>query len=202
MKFANANATSQKLESIITAAVQDESANIPGISFVVVSKDGSTLFEHAAGTRGVTSPEEPITSETIFWIASCTKMVTALCCMQLVEQGKLSLDDSDQLEALVPELKDVRVLKEDGRTLEEKKKGITLRMLLTHTAGFGYTFFNEQLRDWSYPAGVDEFSGDVRDIKQPLVFQPGEGWEYGVSEFIQMDTSQLDIYHANTISCR
>lgn len=47
-------------------------------------------------------------------------------------------------------------------------------------AGFGYTFFNHELHNYSHPTGFDEFSGDIRDIIQPLVFQPGEGWEYGV----------------------
>lgn len=48
-------------------------------------------------------------------------------------------------------------------------------------AGFSYTFFNHELRNYSQPAGFDEFSGDIKDIIQPLVFQPGEGWEYGVN---------------------
>jgi len=50
------------------------------------------------------------------------------------------------------------------------------------TAGFGYTFFNEKLRNYSKPIGYDEFSGHVYDMLQPLVKQPGEGWEYGVSK--------------------
>jgi hypothetical protein len=77
-------------------------------------------------------------------------------------------------------LKKLRVLQPDG-TLGEKKNAITLRMLLTHTAGFGYTFFNERLRDWAFPVGVDEFSGRIEDMNVPLLFQPGDGWEYGVS---------------------
>jgi CubicO group peptidase (beta-lactamase class C family) len=48
-------------------------------------------------------------------------------------------------------------------------------------AGFGYSFFNNELRDFSHPAGFDEFSGDIKDILQPLTFQPGEGWQYGVN---------------------
>jgi len=52
--------------------------------------------------------------------------------MQLVEQGKVPLDDANELERICPELKDVKVLQEDG-TLVDKKRGITLRMLLTHT---------------------------------------------------------------------
>lgn len=59
-------------------------------------------------------------------------MIVGVACMQLVEKGTLALDDSDQLEKLLPELKDVKVLQDDG-TLVPKNKGITLRMLLTHT---------------------------------------------------------------------
>lgn len=99
--------------------------------------------------------------------------------MQLVEKGILNLDDGEQIENLCPELKTLKVLKKD-RTLEDKKKAITLRMLLSHTAGFGYSFFNERLRDYSYPAGQDEFNGRIEEMVQPLLFQPGEGWEYGV----------------------
>lgn len=181
MSFTDAAAATQALESVVATAVEDETTRVPGLSFIVVAKDGSKLFHHSAGTRGVgIAPPQPVTDDSVFWIASCTKAVTAIACMQLVEQGVLSLDDSEQLETLLPELKNLQVLKEDGTT-EPKQKGITLRMLLTHTAGFGYSFFNERLRDWGYPAGLDEFSGDFEDIKQPLLFQPGERWEYGVN---------------------
>jgi hypothetical protein len=49
------------------------------------------------------------------------------------------------------------------------------------TAGFGYTFFHEGLRDFSKPIGYDEFSGHRKDMVQPLVHEPGEGWQYGAS---------------------
>jgi D-alanyl-D-alanine carboxypeptidase len=68
----------------------------------------------------------------IHWLASCTKLVTAIACMQLVEQGKLSLDDSGIVEKICPELGAVQVLQDDG-SLVDKKRPITLRMLLTHT---------------------------------------------------------------------
>ena len=48
-------------------------------------------------------------------------------------------------------------------------------------AGFGYSFFNKKLRDFNGPIGYDEFSGSIKDIQQPLVHQPGEGWQYGVN---------------------
>ncbi|KAI4864320.1 beta-lactamase family protein [Hypoxylon rubiginosum] len=163
------------------AATGDEAvaSTIPGATLVVVGRDGTELFAHAAGKRNIRS-QEPMTLENVMWMASCTKMVVGLACMQLVERGALQLDDAAQVEELCPELRDVKVLRDDG-TFEDRKKGITLRMLLTHTSGFGNTFFEETLRDWGLPIGIDEFSGDIRDIlKIPLRFQPGEGWMYGI----------------------
>jgi CubicO group peptidase (beta-lactamase class C family) len=174
----NAQVVSQ-LRATVDAACSDPKTGIPGSTVVIVGKDGNELFAHSTGKRGVAS-SEPMTLDNIFWIASCTKMLTGVACMQLVERGILKLDDGDHLKNLCPELKDLKVLQPDGK-LVDKKNIITLRMLLTHTAGFGYTFFNERLRDWAFPAGGDEFSGRFEDIKMPLLFQPGEGWEYGVS---------------------
>ncbi|KAI9814041.1 MAG: hypothetical protein M1827_003505 [Pycnora praestabilis] len=171
------------LKQKIDAATADPTTGIPGVVYRVIGKDGQPLLEHASGKRGANSTE-PMTLETVFWIASCTKMVVGIACMQLVEQGKLALDDVDMVERLAPELKEVKVLQErDGKgELVPKKKGITLRMLLSHTAGFGYTFFDEKLNNWSKPIGFDEFSGHAEDImSQPLVNQPGEQWEYGIN---------------------
>lgn len=167
------------LREIVDKACENQQTGIPGASVVVVGKDGKELFAHSAGKRGSGS-KEPMTLDHVFWIASCTKMIVGIACMQLVEQGILKLDDGAQIESLCPELKSLKVLRPDG-SVEEKRKEITLRMLLTHTAGFGYTTFNERLKNWSYPVGVDEFSGRIEDMMQPLLFQPGEGWEYGVS---------------------
>ncbi|PKX97003.1 serine hydrolase domain-containing protein [Aspergillus novofumigatus IBT 16806] len=167
------------LKERVDTACADQEKGIPGAVVVVVGKDGKEHFAHASGKRGYGS-EEPMTLDSIFWIASCTKMITGIACMQLVEQGVLNLDDADQVEKICPELKEVKVLQDDG-SLVEKRRGITLRMLLNHTAGFGYTIFNEKLRDYSKPVGYDEFSGHIYDMLQPLVHQPGEKWEYGVN---------------------
>ncbi|RAK85568.1 hypothetical protein BO79DRAFT_220747 [Aspergillus costaricaensis CBS 115574] len=118
----------------------------------------------------------------VFWIASCTKHITAICCMQPVERGHISLDDAEGVNRLCPELKDVRIL--SVGELLEKKSGITLRILLTHTvagvcegkdadsdsaAGFGYLFSNHALRDYGRQAGHDEVSGCFMDFMQPLI---------------------------------
>ncbi|KAL6232158.1 beta-lactamase/transpeptidase-like protein [Aspergillus navahoensis] len=132
------------------------------------------LFAHTAGKRGAES-SEAMTLDTIFWIASCTRCLSVLHACRSPKRSILDLDDEDQIESLCPELRDLKVLKEDG-TLEDKKNAITLRMLMTHTVDFGYRFFNNRLREWSYPAGVDGFSGRIEDARMPLLFQPGEGW--------------------------
>ncbi len=109
---------------------------IPGCVAVVVDKSGKTLFQHASGKRGAET-KAPMSLDSVFWIASCTKMIGGIAAMQLVEQGKLGLDDADLVESYCPELKHVRILKsisEDGKAeTVEKKNRITLRMLLSHT---------------------------------------------------------------------
>ncbi|MCJ1250876.1 hypothetical protein MMC30_008104 [Trapelia coarctata] len=102
-------------------------------------------------------------------------MIGAIAAMQLVEQGKLRLDDGDQIESICPELKNIKILKSvdanGNAEFTEKKTKITLRMLLTHTAGFG----------WGHPVGYDELSGFAKDVQGlPLVFEPGTKWQYGI----------------------
>jgi CubicO group peptidase (beta-lactamase class C family) len=116
-------------------SVTSKPDGIPGLVAVVVDSTGENVFEHASGKRGSESAEL-MTTDTAFWIASCTKMITVIAAMQLVEQGRFGLDDVEFVERIAPELKDVKVLEEepDGSLrLVEKKEGITLRMLLSHT---------------------------------------------------------------------
>jgi CubicO group peptidase (beta-lactamase class C family) len=124
-----------------------------------------------------------------------TKMIATLACMQLVEQGKLSLDDPKALYKLCPEIEAAKVL-QDGK-LVDRKGDITLRMLLSHTAGYGYEFFNQRLADYGRAGGTgvkgtgyEVFSGDERDIlTQPLVNQPGTAWEVSCPKACYWDCS-------------
>jgi CubicO group peptidase (beta-lactamase class C family) len=119
------------LRSAFNAACKDTDKGIPGLVGIAVGRDGRELFAEAAGKRGY-GTSEPMTLETVLWIASCTKMITGIACMQLVEQGILSLDNDGQVAKLCPELKDLKVLQSDGN-LVPAKRGITLRALLSHT---------------------------------------------------------------------
>jgi CubicO group peptidase (beta-lactamase class C family) len=82
-------------------AVTADPEGIPGTVYCAVNKDGDLIFEHASGVTGK-GKSEKMTMDSVFWIASCTKMITGIACMQLVEQGKLSLDDGDQVEKIAP----------------------------------------------------------------------------------------------------
>lgn len=122
--------------SVIDSATADQTKDIPGFVAVVVNKDGQEIFAHASGKTG-SETKSSCTLDSIFWIASCTKMIAGLAVMQLVEQGKLDLDSADQAEKYCPELAAVKILEgyddDDNPILKEKKNRITLRMLLSHT---------------------------------------------------------------------
>lgn len=124
--------TTARLEHLVDQATNADNG-VPGVVVVAVDRHGQEIFSRASGTRGHGN-SEPLSVDDVFWIASCTKMIVGIACMQLVERGLLSLDDSDQVERYCPELKAVQVLQPDG-TLVDKKRGITLRMLLCHTGG-------------------------------------------------------------------
>lgn len=135
----------QQIQSALDACTgKGANTGVPGLVFAAVDKSGQYLTQNTSGTKGLQT-DEPMTNDSIFWIASCTKMITGIACMQLHEQGKLDIDSSKQLYELCPELKDKKVLEAPGR-LVERKGEITVRKLLSHTAGFGYSFFNERLR--------------------------------------------------------
>lgn len=128
------NKTKSALQDKIDSYVSKDNG-IPGLVCSIVNKQGDVVFEHASGKLGVGS-DEPMALDTVLWIASCTKLITSIAAMQLVEKGRLDLDDGDQVERYLPELGRVKVLEETPSgdlRLVEKARNITLRMLLTHT---------------------------------------------------------------------
>ncbi|KAL6248851.1 hypothetical protein RBB50_003914 [Rhinocladiella similis] len=97
---------------------------VPGVVYAVINNKGRHIFEHASGNTDVES-HSPISLSTTFWLASCTKLIMSIAVMQLVEQGNLSLDDFEQVEEYLPELKELKVLTGDEQ-LVPKKRGITV----------------------------------------------------------------------------
>ncbi|KAK4960873.1 hypothetical protein LTR66_012827 [Elasticomyces elasticus] len=163
------------IQSSLNGATSDSGTGIPGIAFAAIDRSGAYLTTNVSGVRS-SSGKEPMKLDTVMWIASLTKLITVIACMQLVEQGKLALDDSKQIFELIPELKDVKYL-DEHMNLVERKGDFTLRMLLTHTAGYSYAFFNERLRDY----GVVPDHTAESYFQQPLVHQPGSTFSYGIN---------------------
>lgn len=171
-----------EITSLIDAAVKNPHV-IPGTSVAIANKNGEILYQYSAGKVGV-STDEPVTDKSIYWIASCTKIAGTIVALQAVEKGLLSLDSEEDVTKYAPELQNIPILKEvtkDGEfVLVPKKNKITLRKLLTHTAGFGYSFFNHNLKKYAQAFDLVEVAGDSRAINTPLSFEPGTDWEYGV----------------------
>ena len=159
-----------------------EAGEVPGV-VAVAATDKGVLYEGAFGTRDLAKGPE-MTLDTIFRLASMTKAVTSVAAMQLVEQGKLQLDQP--VGNILPELSAPQVLEgfdESGAPrLRPAKRPITLRLLLTHTAGFGYEFLNADLIRYVKVSGTPSTStGKLASLRQPLVFDPGDRWEYGIN---------------------
>ncbi|KAL8678870.1 MAG: hypothetical protein Q9186_004805 [Xanthomendoza sp. 1 TL-2023] len=156
--------------------VTTDGNKVPGCVFCVVNQNGKTLFEHASGKRGAAT-QAPMTLDSIFWIASCTKMICGIAAMQLCEQGKISLDDADKVEEMCPELKKIRILKsvdECGKPeLVDKENRITLRMLLTHTGEGRAEFAVDKVGiDWAGTL-IERISGvSLDEYFQTNIFRP------------------------------
>jgi methyl acetate hydrolase len=125
-----------------------------------------------------------MTADSVFWIASMTKAITATACMQLVEQGKLQLDQP--MGKLLPQLESPKVLEgfdaNGAPKLRPARRPITLRHLLTHTAGFTYSIWSEPMTRYEKVTGTP-FIGDCKNASftAPLEFDPGDRWQYGIN---------------------
>ncbi len=156
---------------------------VPGIVAMVAVAD-HVIYEGASGKRD-TMEYIPMTVDSIFRIASMTKPITSVAVMQLVESGRVKLDEPAA--TYLPELSHVQVLEEfDASTgkakLRPPKTIPTVRQLLSHTSGFAYEFFDPELQRYVATGAVPSArQGDDGFLKAPLLFDPGTRWEYGIS---------------------
>ena len=175
----NTAALKSSADALLDAGVR--AGDVPGVVAVATNRD-EMIYEGAFGTT-VLGSGIAMTPDTVVWIASMTKAITGLAAMQLVEQGKLSLDAPAS--KIIPALGEVKVLDGwDGDTarLRAPKRAITLRHLLTHTAGFGYSLWNTDLGKYET---VNKVPGIITcqnaALTTPLIADPGEQWNYGIN---------------------
>src|SRR5882762_7129868 len=161
---------------------KSDAKEIPGVvAMAATSKE--VTYQGAFGKRDL-SKDDAMTADSVFWIASMTKAITAAAAMQLVEQGKLSLEAP--IGKLLPDLAMPQVLEGFDANGEPKlrpaRNPITLRHLLTHTAGFCYDIWNGDMVKYLEKTGTPGITGcQNAALKTPIMSDPGTRWEYGTN---------------------
>src|ERR1700685_2116367 len=161
---------------------KSDAKEIPGVVAIAASSK-EVIYQGAFGKRDL-SKDDAMTADSVFWIASMTKAITTAAAMQLVEQGKLSLDAS--IGKVLPDLASPQVLERFDASgapkLRPAKQDITLRHLMTHTAGFAYDMWNGDMVKYLEKTGTPGITTCKNAaLKTPIMTDPGTRWEYGTN---------------------
>ena len=162
------------------------SGKLPGV-VVLAARNGRVVYHQAIGMRDMEN-KTPMSTETIFRIASQTKAIVSVGIMMLQEEGKLLL--SDPLSKYIPEFKETTVAikeEEGGYKVEKAKREIKIRDLLTHTAGIGYGYGvaaekwkNAEMQGWYFAHRTEPVLETVKKMANlPMEAHPGERYVYG-----------------------
>ena len=167
----------EAVEAVVEQAINEQ--RLVG-TVVLVARDGQLVHQQAAGFAD-REEQRAMTVDTIFRLASVSKPIVSTAALVLVARGQLQLDDS--VEQWLPEFK---LHLADGRPAQ-----VTLRQLLSHTAGLSYGFLEPDPRQGPYAkAGVSDgldgadisLAENLRRIASvPLLFEPGTSWCYSVA---------------------
>jgi methyl acetate hydrolase len=186
------------IDAILKARV--DAAEVPGVVAMVAS-DRSVIYQGAFGVRAMGAPTR-MSIDTVFSIASMTKLLTSVAAMQLVERGKLTLDEpAARIDATLdsPQVLDGFDAKGIPQ-LRAARKPITLRHLLTHTSGFSYQLWDANVVRYGKVA-----RNNLALPRTPLMFDPDTRWAYGgsldrVGRLVEIVSGQtLDRYFRDNI---
>src|SRR3954463_4109513 len=158
---------------------------------VLIQQHGKPVYDETFGVQDVES-KKPINDQTIFRLSSLTNEITSVAAMQLIQDGKIKLDDP--VSKYIPSFANMKVGEEkkaeDGtKTLElvPLTRPITILDLMRHTSGITYGFYGDSLVRKAYK-DANLYAGDFdlaefaeRIAKLPLHNQPGALWQYGHS---------------------
>ena len=165
----------EKMKNDLEATMQAN--NVPFASFGVTDAHATRMHTHI-GSVG----DAALDDSHIFRIASMTKPIVTLAALQLVARGDLRFDQP--MKEILPELGEVQVVSRKGDELvfAPLARDITLHHLLTHTSGYAYDFHAEMIAEL---VAQEKLAGLASDndafLAAPLIFQPGENWEYGIN---------------------
>ena len=169
----------QAADAILQGVVQ-ANPRVPGVVAMVTNREGN-LYEGAAGVRRL-GDDTAMTVDSAFAIFSTTKAITATAALQLIEEGRLDL--AAPARDYAPDIGRLQVIEgfdDNGEPrLRAPRRQVTTRDLLTHTAGFGYDFFNTTYARLAEKKGQPSvITASKAALMTPLLFDPGEKWEYG-----------------------
>lgn len=172
----------RSFKSIDMALQKAVSTGLAAGVVAMAATEHGLVYEGAYGQGNIDSGAH-IKSDSVFWLLSMTKAITATACMQLIEQGKLRLDQPAS--EILPELATLSVLQgfdSSGQPqLLPAKKAVTVRHLLTHTSGFTYSIWSGPLSEYEKVSGMPDIATAKNGaFAAPLEFEPGERWEYGI----------------------
>ena len=174
---------------------------IPGVVAMAASGQ-SVVYEGVFGFRDMATASR-MSADTVFRIASMVKLLTSIAALQLVERGKLKLDEPAG--NIDPTLGSAQVLAgfdaQGAPQLRPAQRPITLRNLLTHTSGFSYPLW-----DWNVVRYLKVARSNPALPRMPLMFEPGSRWAYGgsldrVGRMVEIAGGQgLDRYFSDHIT--
>jgi methyl acetate hydrolase len=165
-------------DGILQRVVTDK-PRVPGVVAMITSRSDN-IYEGAAGERVLGG--QAMTTDTVFAIFSTTKAITGTAVLQCVEEAKLDLDAPAK--TYVPDIGKLEVLEgfdaSGNPKLRAPKRDITTRMLMLHTGGLGYDFFNATYLRLAQERGQPSVvTCSKASLMTPLLFDPGDKWEYG-----------------------
>ncbi|MCR9089571.1 MAG: beta-lactamase family protein [Rhodobacteraceae bacterium] len=163
----------------VLSGVTSGTPRVPGVVAMVTDAE-SDIYSGAAGERRLDGT--PMTEDTVFAIFSTTKAIAGTTALQCVEEGTLDLDaPAKDYAPAIGNLQVIEGFDDDGQPrLRAPKSDVTTRQLMLHTGGFGYDFFNKTYSRMAQEHGQPSVvTGSRAAIETPLLFDPGEKWEYG-----------------------
>jgi len=164
------------LDTVLSDAVS--AGDVP----FVVAMSGNSSGVTWSGAAGERAPGQAAAEDTVFRIFSMTKAVGSTAAMILIDRDKLSPDTP--VEEILPQFSDIKVLDGfdgDAPNLRAPKTKATVRHLATHTSGFVYEFWNGDMAKYLETTGHPGILSGLKEaLNYPLVFDPGERWDYGI----------------------
>ena len=165
----------------ILAGITGQGARVPGVVAMATDRQ-NTIYSGAAGDHLL--GDGKMAEDSVFAIFSTTKSIAGTTALQCVEEGLLDLDaPASRYAPAIGKLQVIDGFGADGQPrLRAPRREITTRMLMLHTGGFGYDFFNETYKRLAEEHGQPSVTTCSRaSIETPLLFDPGERWEYGTN---------------------